>query len=220
MRILGLVFLLLFSSSFVHADRLVEFDYPLLVGEWYWFSPEQESPESERGEYKAISMTFSSEYTFRVKLLKRSGDVEEAAGTYNLDDTAMVLTDDLGGRQQHTYKVNHNQLMLQGLQFTKLLKQNLSGTWHSVQITGQDVGSKVSKLSLRLQPDFLFASKVSDIKGNSVTHRGVYFLEDNMLVLVYKNGQQQSTFELVADTLTLRDKKIGMHAIMRRQVIR
>ncbi|RXJ74294.1 hypothetical protein CS022_04375 [Veronia nyctiphanis] len=220
MRLIISVLLFCFLIPASYADRLSEFDYPLLVGEWYWFSPEQEAPVSERGEYKAISLSFTSEYTFKVKLLKRSGEVEEAKGTYNMDDNALVLEDDQGGKQQHPYRLNHNQLLLQGLQFTKLLREDLSGTWHSVKITGMDVDSKVSKLSLRLQPDFLFASKVSDSDGNSVSHRGVYFLENDILVLVYKSGQQYSTYKLVEDTLTLTDKKIGMRAVMRRQVAR
>ncbi|MEZ9527174.1 hypothetical protein [Enterovibrio norvegicus] len=213
------VMCLLFSlSSAVKAEDLTQFDFPLLLGDWYWFSPDQQSePAGEQGAYKAINISFKSDYRFSVKLLNRDGSVEEASGKYDLDETTIVLNDDFGDSQHHEYKLNHNQLMLKGAQFTKILPNNLSGAWYSDIIRGKDVGEEVEQLALMLRPDFLFSARVSGKEGKSITHRGVYFLEDDHLVLIYRGGQQDSQFELSSNTLKLVDNQFGMEAVLQRQ---
>lgn len=209
---------LFFSLSLpAKATDLTQFDFPLLLGDWYWFSPDQQDAEGEENQYKAINISFDSDYRFQVKLLTRDGEVEEASGIYDLDDTTLVLNDEAGESQHHGYQLNHNQLMLRGARFTKILPNDLSGAWYSDIIHGFDVDKSVSELALMLRPDFLFSVRVSGAEGQSVTHRGVYFLEDDHLVLIYRGGQQDSRFQLNADTLTLTDNQFGMEAVLKRQ---
>ncbi|KXF80633.1 hypothetical protein [Enterovibrio coralii] len=212
----GLIFVIFFLATPAKSQDLTQLDFPLLIGDWYWFSPDQSTSTSGENAYKAINISFKSDFRFTVKLLKRDGTVEEAVGEYDLDESTLVLSDDFGETQRHSYQLNHNQLSLQGAQFTKVLPNNLSGTWYSDVIQGKDVDERVSDLALILRPDFLFSVKVSGVEGRSVTHRGVYYLEDDHLVLIYRGGQQDSVFELNADTLKLSNNQFGMEAVLKR----
>lgn len=216
MKTKWMLFLVLLMGMPVKADDLTQFDFPLLLGEWYWFSPNQQGVQTDTGSYKAINISFNSDYRFEVKLLRTDGEVERATGDYDLDDNMLTLLDDSGVNQAHPYQLNHNQLMLQGAKFTKLLPQDISGSWQSNHLGGADISDDVSKLSLMLRPDFLFSMRVSGEEGKSVVHRGVYLLEDDHIVLIYKDGQQESQFELAADTLRLTDDVFGMEAILTR----
>ncbi|PKF50753.1 hypothetical protein [Enterovibrio nigricans] len=215
-KLLSLALVIFFLATPVKSQDLTQLDFPLLIGDWYWFSSDQSTSASGENAYKAINISFNSDFRFSVKLLKRDGSVEEAVGVYDLDESTLVLSDDYGETQRHFYKLNHNQLSLQGAQFTKVLPNNLSGTWHSNVISGKDVDERVSDLALVLRPDFLFSVKVSGVEGRSVTHRGVYYLEDDHLVLIYRGGQQDSVFELQADTLKLSNNQFGMEAVLER----
>lgn len=217
-KLITLMFIFFSLSSTAKASDLTQFDFPLLIGDWYWFSPDQHDNPKAENPYKAINISFTSEYRFKVKLLKRDGSVEEAEGVYDLDENTLVLSDDYGDTQHHEYQLNHNQLMLKGALFTKILPSDLSGAWQSDEIGGGDVDDRVSNLDLLLRPDFLFSVRVQGKEGESVTHRGVYFLEDDHLVLIYRGGQQDSQFELDADTLTLTNTQFGMQAVLKRQV--
>ncbi|WP_407333070.1 hypothetical protein [Enterovibrio sp. 27052020O] len=219
-KLISLLIVVLSICTPVKAQDLTQLDFPLLIGDWYWFSPDQQkgTGTSPDVKYKAINISFSSDYRFNVKLLNADGSVEEAKGVYDLDDSTLVLNDEFGDSQHHEYKLNHNQLMLKGARFTKILSHNLSGAWFSDVIEGKDVDEEVKELALMLRPDFLFSFRVSGKQGQEVTHRGVYFLEDDHLVLIYRGGQQDSQFELDANTLTLTNTKFGMEAILRRQL--
>lgn len=211
------VVVLLFSSLCMplKAQDLTQFDYPFLIGDWYWFNANQ-SDSDESSSYKAISISFNSDYRFRVKLLKTDNQIEETTGSYDLDENSLVLNDDFGEPQQHQYQLNHNQLLLRGVKFTKLLPFNISGSWQSDWIQGQDVGDNVADIALKLRPDFIFSAEISGVNGASVTHRGVYFLEQDHLVLIYRGGQQDSVFHLEDDKLTLTNDEFGMHAQLTR----
>ncbi|MGF1767189.1 hypothetical protein L4D06_07360 [Enterovibrio makurazakiensis] len=216
---ISLMIVVISVSMPVKAQDLTQFDFPLLIGDWYWFSPDQQQDNTnEETTYKAINISFGSDYRFDVKLLKSDGEIEEAEGFYDLDENTLVLNDDFGDSQQHEYKLSHNQLMLKGAKFTKILPHNLSGAWFSDVIGGKDVDERVDELALMLRPDFLFSVRVSGKQGQQVTHRGVYFLENDHLVLIYRGGQQDSQFELDSNTLTLTNTQFGMEAVLRRQL--
>lgn len=206
---------ILFSLS-TNAQDITTFDYPLLLGDWYWFNQEENS-EEKTNSYKAISIHFNSDYQFNVRLLGNSGMVETASGIYDLDENTMIFYDQNDSAQHHKYHLNHNQLILKGALFTKILPQKLSGEWFSDVISGDDVDEDIAKFALLLRPDFLFSAEVSSKEGKSITHRGIYYLEDDHLVLVYKNGQHESKFQLDADTLILSNKQFGMEAVLKRQ---
>ncbi|WP_299018745.1 lipocalin family protein [uncultured Photobacterium sp.] len=212
--------LLLFLGSLstqAYADDLTEFDYPLLLGDWYWFSNSDEGVNSEGSSYRAMNVKFKSSYRFVIRLLQVDGTVEEWGGKYNIDETTVTFFTKGQPEQQHSYMLSYNQFLLDGARFTKLAPENLPGNWRSSRISGQDVGDSVSELSISLRPDFLFSAKVFGSNGKNKEHKGIYFIEDDRIVLIYEDGQHDSQFLLGSDTLTLTNKQFGMEAIMRRE---
>ncbi|AJR08615.1 hypothetical protein C9J03_22380 [Photobacterium gaetbulicola] len=210
------LFLTTFSVS-ARASDLTEFDYPLLLGDWYWFSNTDAGVESEGASYRAMNIKFKSNYRFVIRLLQTSGNVEEWEGTYDIDETTVTFLTHGQPEQQHSYMLSYNQFLLDGARFTKLAPENLPGNWRSSQISGQDVGDAVSEIALSLRPDFLFSAEVSGKNGKKKEHRGIYFIEDDRIVLIYEDGQQDSQFSLGSNTLTLTNKQFGMEAVMRRE---
>ena len=210
----------LFLSTFaIHAraSNLTEFDYPLLLGDWYWFSNSDEGVESEGANYRAMNIKFKSNYRFVIRLLQTDGNVDEWDGTYDIDESTVTFLSNGQPEQQHSYMLSYNQFLLDGARFTKLAPENLPGKWRSSQISGQDVGESVSEIALSLRPDFLFSAEVSGKNGKKKEHRGIYFIEDDRIVLIYEDGQQDSQFRLGSNTLTLSNKQFGMEAVMRRE---
>ncbi|KLV03780.1 WD40 repeat protein [Photobacterium aquae] len=209
--------LLIFATFNAKASDLTEFDYPLLLGDWYWFSNTDEGVESEGASYRAMNVKFKSDYRFVIRLLQVDGSVDEWSGIYDIDETTVTFRSRGQPEQQHSYMLSYNQFLLDGARFTKLAPENLPGNWRSAQISGQDVGDAVSELSISLRPDFLFSAEVSGKDGKKKEHRGIYYIEDDRIVLIYEDGQQDSQFSLGSDTLTLTNKQFGMEAVMRRE---
>lgn len=196
---------------------LTEFDYPLLLGDWYWFSNTEEGVESEGSSYRAMNIKFKSDYHYVIRLLQVDGNVEEWSGIYDIDESTVTFRSRGQPEQQHTYMLSYNQFLLDGARFTKLAPEHLAGNWRSSRISGQDVGDAVTQLSLSLRPDFLFSAEVSGKNGKKIEHRGIYYIEDDQIVLIYEDGQHDSQFRLGSNTLTLTNKLFGMEAIMQRE---
>lgn len=214
------IYLLIILSSFslhLKAQDITQFDFPFLLGDWFWFSPDQNDSGTEKT-YRAISLRFTSDNHFWLKILDNKGHVEETNGSFDLDDTTLVLRDDVSEPQYHQYSLNHNQFILKDTRFTKMLPQDLSGAWYSNFISGNDVDEQVEEMILMLRPDFLFLVRVLGKEGQSVTHRGVYVLEDNHLILIYRGGQQDSLFHLDEDVLTLSNTQFDMEAVLTRHM--
>ncbi|MGF1687869.1 hypothetical protein L4C36_14450 [Photobacterium japonica] len=215
-----LVAVMLFITSLsttVRASDLTEFDYPLLLGDWYWFSNTDEGVASEGSNYRAMNVKFKSNYRFVIRLLQVDGSVDEWDGIYDIDESTITFSSNDQPEQHHTYMLSYNQFMLDGARFTKLAPENLPGKWRSSRITGQDVGESVSELAISLRPDFLFSAEVSGKNGKKIEHRGIYYLEDDRIVLIYEDGQHDSQFQLGSNTLTLSNKQFGMEAILERE---
>ncbi|MGF1758719.1 hypothetical protein L4D76_12410 [Photobacterium sagamiensis] len=215
-----LVAITLYFSTFscpLFADDLTEFDYPLLLGDWYWFSTAEEGVESEGASYRAMNIKFKSSYNFVIRLLRVDGTVDQWDGKYDIDETNINFLAKGQDEQQHSYMLSYNQFILDGARFTKLAPDNLPGEWRSSNISGKDVGEGIEQLSISLRPDFLFSAEVSNSEGKKKEHRGIYYLEDDHIVLIYEDGQQDSQFLLGTDTLTLTNKQFGMEATFQRE---
>ncbi|EAS64636.1 lipocalin family protein [Photobacterium angustum] len=221
MKKLFFIIVLFFFSTFsrpIIADDITEFDYPFLLGNWYWFSSTEAGVESEGESYRAMHVMFKSDYAFAMRLLRTDGKIEQWSGEYNIDETNITFVTEGEEDQMHTYMLSYNQFVLDGARFTKLAPENLPGNWKTSTISGSDVDHSISELSLTLRPDFLFSAEVSNNKGKSKEHRGIYYIEDNQLVLLYEDGQHDSEFELSSnDTLTLTNTHFGMEAILQRE---
>ncbi len=201
-----------FATSTNEID-ITEFDYPLLIGNWYWVNPNN---DDKKEGYRAMNLTFSSNYDFSIRLLHHDGHVDKWKGEYDIDDTSLIFRAEGEPIQQHTYQLSYNQFLLDGARFTKLAPDNLAGIWRSNTISGQDVDPNLSTMSILLRPDFLFSAEISGRQGEKKEHRGIYYLEDDNLVLIYEGGQHQSRFEVDTTTLTLTNRLFGMKAIMTR----
>ncbi|MEZ8093628.1 lipocalin family protein [Photobacterium swingsii] len=216
-----LVTLALFISSWsfqAAAEKLTEFDYPLLLGDWYWFSTNDEGIESDGESYTAMNIKFTSNYDFVVRLLRADGSVDQWKGKYDVDETNITFRSSDQPEQLHSYMLSYNQFVLDGARFTKLAPENLPGQWHASRISGNDVDEHITGLSILLRPDFLFSVEVKGTDGKMKEHRGIYYIEDNNIVLLYEDGQHESQYKLGSDnTLTLSNKLFGMEAIMQRE---
>ncbi|WP_413113468.1 lipocalin family protein [Thaumasiovibrio sp. DFM-14] len=215
-RFFSALFIILCSFSLT-AEDLTEFDYPLLIGDWYWFSPSEDGIQSQGKQYRAMHIQFSSDYDYIVRLLRIDGQIDGWKGKYNIDEDKLAMMADGHPTQMHDYKLSYNQFLLDGARFTKLAPENLPGEWISSSVVGTDVANNVERLAINLRPDFLFSLMIHGKNGKSNEQRGVYYIEDDHIVLIYEDGQHDSRYSLISDTLTLKNDQFGMEAIFQRQ---
>ncbi|ANO32896.1 hypothetical protein BCT86_15295 [Vibrio breoganii] len=215
-RILFIFFLVALQSFNVSANENKEpsFDYPFLLGEWFITNP---APESTQDDFLTIRLSFDSNYYFTIDIQKKDYSVERWEGLYNASDDTVVLGLNTSTPQIYAYKTTHNRLNLNGITFHKALSKPLAGIWSSQVLAGEDIlASNVQKLDLILQPDFVFMFRASGEKGQESIKRGIYYIENDHLVLLYENGETQSSYSLNDDTLTLSGTGTDMYAELAR----
>lgn len=193
---------------------LTSFDYPFLLGNWYLVNP---YPSEQEEDFHSIRLSIVSNYTFFIEIQKTDYSIEQWEGLYSASNDTLVLGLNSETPQYYNYLVNHNQLMLNGITFVKGLPRNLVGSWTSERITGEDIlASKVSHLALTLQPDFIFKFKVESDSGEHAVHQGIYYYENDHLVLMYEGGEQDSRYTISDNTLTLESENFDMYAVLTR----
>lgn len=108
-------------------------------------------------------------------------------------------------------------LNLNGVTFTKGLPNALAGIWSSAQLSGEGmIANQINKMDLILQPDFVFMFRVTSEDGDESVKKGVYYTEGNHLVLLYENGEHDTTYVLDTDQLTLQEESGEMLAVLNR----
>ncbi|TKF20743.1 hypothetical protein FCV43_13040 [Vibrio genomosp. F6] len=193
---------------------LTQFDMPLLLGDWYLINPDS-NKSSEN--FLAIKLTLESNYSFQIDIQKKDYTVDHWEGLFAANDDTIILGLNTSEPQVYKYSSNHHMLNLNGVMFTKALPNALAGMWSSEHLSGDDIlASNVNKMDLLLQPDFVFQFKVSSDEGSEAIHRGVYYTEGDNLVLLYKNGEQNTTYRLDSDKLTLENENGDMYAVLNR----
>ncbi|SIO93884.1 hypothetical protein VSP9026_01563 [Vibrio spartinae] len=201
-----------FSAS--HKSDLTQFDFPFLIGEWYLMNPDPEDPHQD---FMSIHLTLSSSYTFAVQVKKRDSSIEYWEGGYTASQDTLMLGTHTIEPQIYTYQTTHNRLMLNGVTFFKALSRTLVGYWQSEYLSGTEVGVVgVTQIQLILQPDFLFFIRSVDEQGNEAVHRGVYYTENDHLVLLYDQGEHDTRFQVSADQLTVNFENGAMVAVLNR----
>ncbi|QMV14405.1 hypothetical protein Vspart_01660 [Vibrio spartinae] len=201
-----------FSAS--HKSDLTQFDFPFLIGEWYLMNPDPEDPHQD---FMSIHLTLSSSYTFAVQVKKRDSSIEYWEGGYTASQDTLMLGTHTIEPQIYTYQTTHNRLMLNGVTFFKALSRTLVGYWQSEYLSGTEVGVVgVTQIQLILQPDFLFFIRSIDEQGNEAVHRGVYYTENDHLVLLYDQGEHDTRFQVSADQLTVNFENGAMVAVLNR----
>lgn len=218
MRLIGLISLILSFSVFGNETRdnsdLTQFDQPFLLGDWYLIN---QNPEESKENFLAIKLSLDSNYSFKIDIQKRDYSVDHWEGFYTANDDTLILGLNTSEPQIYEYSANHNMLNLNGVMFTKALSNSLAGMWSSQQLSGDDMSANdVHQLDLILQPDFVFMFRVSNDDGDEAIHKGVYYTEGEHLVLLYENGEHETTYTLNSDTLTLEMEQGAMYAVLNR----
>ncbi|MDG3088089.1 hypothetical protein P7F88_19220 [Vibrio hannami] len=193
---------------------LTSFDYPFLLGNWYLVNP---NPDIEKQDFLTIRLSIVSNYTFFIEIQKTDFSIEQWEGQYTASNSTLVLGMNSDTPQYYNYLVNHNQLILNGVAFIKGLPKDLVGSWASEAITGDDIlASEVSRMALTLQPDFVFMFMVESDDGSHAVREGVYYYENDHLVLMYEDGEQDSRYTVDNNTLTLKSEGFDMYAVLNR----
>ncbi|MDW6003933.1 hypothetical protein [Vibrio mangrovi] len=202
----------LFSSS--NKNDLTQFDFPFLLGDWYLVNAD---PEDSSQDFTSIHLTLSSSYTFAVQIEKRDSSVEYWEGGYAANQDTLTLGVKSVTPQVYSYVSTHNRLMLNGVTFFKALSRSLVGYWQSQSLSGSELDEVgVTQIQLVLQPDFLFFIRSSDDRGHEVVHNGVYYTENDHLVLLYEQGEHDTRFHINSDQLTLNFENGAMVAVLNR----
>lgn len=201
------------DTSTKSAD-LTYFDTPLLLGDWYLVNPNvEESPE----DFRAIKLTLNSKYEFQIDIQKRDYSIDHWEGIYTANEDTIILGLNTDEPQVYQYESNHNMLNLNGVTFTKGLPNALAGIWSSAQLSGEGmIANQINKMDLILQPDFVFMFRVTSEDGDESVKKGVYYTEGNHLVLLYENGEHDTTYVLDTDQLTLQEESGEMLAVLNR----
>lgn len=198
----------------IKKSDLTQFDLPLLIGDWYLLN---QTPEAGGQDFIAIKLTLESDYTFQINIQKKDYSVEQWDGHFSADDDTLVLGSDSAQPQIYDYDSNHNILDLNGIRFTKVLPNTLAGVWSSESLAGHGLeANDIAKMDLVLQPNFIFLFKVISETGEQVVHKGVFYTEDDHLVLLYAEGEHDTTYILKNDKLTIESEGGDMFAVLNR----
>ncbi|HAS6067969.1 TPA: hypothetical protein I7114_14705 [Vibrio vulnificus] len=201
------------DTSTKSAD-LTYFDTPLLLGDWYLVNP---NVEDSREDFRAIKLTLNSKYEFQIDIQKRDYSIDHWEGIYTANEDTIILGLNTDEPQVYQYESNHNMLNLNGVTFTKGLPNALAGIWSSAQLSGEGmIANQINKMDLILQPDFVFMFRVTSEDGDELVKKGVYYTEGNHLVLLYENGEHDTTYVLDTDQLTLQEESGEMLAVLNR----
>ncbi|EJT1339193.1 hypothetical protein QNE93_001473 [Vibrio vulnificus] len=201
------------DTSTKSAD-LTYFDTPLLLGDWYLVNP---NVEESREDFRAIKLTLNSKYEFQIDIQKRDYSIDHWEGIYTANEDTIILGLNTDEPQVYQYESNHNMLNLNGVTFTKGLPNALAGIWSSAQLSGEGmIANQINKMDLILQPDFVFMFRVTSEDGDELVKKGVYYTEGNHLVLLYENGEHDTTYVLDTDQLTLQEESGEMLAVLNR----
>ncbi|UJF18085.1 hypothetical protein L0B53_13785 [Vibrio sp. SS-MA-C1-2] len=205
-----------FLSETKKQPDLTQFDYPFLIGDWYWFAPQDKSINHKGTDYKAISLKFNSDYHYYGRLLTSNNIVERWQGIYRIDDDMITfIRQGSDNKQQYQYRINHNKIQLGKAVFTKVVPKELSGQWYSATIKSEE--QEYEQINLNLGNNFIFSVEVIGENGKKVMHEGVYFYEDEQLVMLYKGGQQLHHFTIENNQLNISNLSKDISVVMTRQ---
>ncbi|MBR9874533.1 hypothetical protein L3V31_14705 [Vibrio sp. J1-1] len=195
-------------------EELSHFDTPFLIGDWYLLN--QNSGESTEN-FRAIKLSLGSDYMFSIDIQKKDYSVDHWEGMYNVNEDTIVLGLNTDEPQIYAYRNNHNTLDLNGVTFIKGLSNALAGMWSSSYVSGDGLAaSNINHMDLILQPDFVFLFRVSNEAGKESIKQGVFYTEDEYLVLLYENGEHGTRYKLNKNELTIEDSNGDMYAVLNR----
>ncbi|MDD9157560.1 hypothetical protein PVK64_15420 [Aliivibrio sp. S4TY2] len=218
-----ILFFILFSVTSFASDEsmtieerrsLTYFSNPFLIGDWYFFKPAH-----VENDYDVLHISLSSNNQFRIEMIEMaSNTAEEWEGSFEISQDSIRFKGNEDESQIYHYQVSHNRLYLNGVEFFKVVPERIIGSWNSELVSGEDIMvSNVKSLNLKLRSDFIFSLEVISHTGQSNHHIGYYYFENNDLVLLYEEGEQESTFHITEDLLEIKNEQFGMYALLVRQ---
>ncbi|CED71466.1 putative exported protein [Aliivibrio wodanis] len=221
MKPMILLILLFLISPFVSnatveikQKSLTYFENPFLIGDWYFLKPGVENNE-------VLHISLSSSHKFLIEVIEISSNkVESWRGRFEISQDSIRFEGEgeLDESQVYHYGVNHNRLYLNGVEFFKVVPEKIIGSWNSRLLSGEDImASNVKSLNLKLGSDFIFLLNVVSESGKTNQHIGYYYFEGEDLVLLYEEGEQESTFHIEEDQLEMKNEQFGMYALLVRE---
>ncbi|KAB2824687.1 hypothetical protein [Aliivibrio finisterrensis] len=202
------------SMKIEERRSLTYFSNPFLIGDWYFFKP-----ADVENDYDVLHISLSSNNKFRIEMVEMaSNTAEEWEGSFEISQDSIRFEGNEDESEIYDYQVSHNRLYLNGVEFFKVVPEQIIGSWNSELVSGEDImASNVKSLNLKLRSDFIFSLEVFSHTGKSNHHIGYYYFENNDLVLLYEEGEQESTFYITEDFLEIKNDQFGMYALLVRQ---
>ncbi len=221
MKLMTLFILLFFMSPFVSNAKvelenksLTYFENPFLIGDWYFFKPAH-----VENDYDVLHIALNSANEFTIEMIETSSNtVEEWKGTFEISQDSIRFEGREDESQVYHYQVSHNRLYLNGVEFFKVVPERMIGSWNSKLVSGEDIMvSNIESLNLKLRSDFVFLLEVVSETGKRNQQVGYYYFEDDDLVLLYEDGEQESTFIINEGIFELKNEQFGMYALLQRE---
>ncbi|MUK31472.1 hypothetical protein GNP44_15470 [Aliivibrio fischeri] len=218
MKSMILSVLLFFISPFVsnatvelENKSLTYFENPFLLGDWYFFKP----PHIEN-DFDVLHIRLNSDHQFTIEMIKVEKNTADSwSGEFQLSPERILFKGGEDESHVYHYQVSHNRLYLNGVEFFKVVPETYTGAWRSQLVSGEDIMvSDVQNLNLFLGSDFIFSLEVISSTGKRNQKIGYYYFEDDDLVLLYDEGEQESTFEINENALELKNEQFGMYALL------
>ncbi len=221
MKLMTLFILLFFMSPFVSNAKvelenksLTYFENPFLIGDWYFFKPAH-----VENDYDVLHIALNSANEFTIEMIETSSNtVEEWKGIFEISQDSIRFEGREDESQVYHYQVSHNRLYLNGVEFFKVVPERMIGSWNSKLVSGEDIMvSNIESLNLKLRSDFVFLLEVISETGKRNQQVGYYYFEDDDLVLLYEDGEQESTFIINEGIFELKNEQFGMYALLQRE---
>lgn len=201
------------SNAMVEQEKksLTYFESPFLLGDWYFFKPAH-----IENAFDVLHISLSSDHQFTIEMIELDKKTSDSwSGQFQLSPDRILFTGENEEAHVYHYQVSHNRLYLNGVEFLKVVPDAFIGTWRSQLVSGEDIMvSDVQNLNLFLGSDFIFSLEVISSTGKRNQKIGYYYFEDDDLVLLYDEGEQESTFEINEDALELKNEQFGMYALL------
>ncbi len=164
-----------------------------------------------------MRLLLTSDHQYALEVLYGDETTEQWRGNYAVNEDQLILNSQTSSPQVYLYANNHNQLILNGVTFFKMVDPSLAGIWYSDKLSGYDIqGRAPTHMTLVLQLDFVFFIRSADDVGHEAIYSGLYYTEQDHLVLLYQGGGHDTQFTLTNDTLTWNIDDGAMEAVMTR----
>ncbi|MGO1296616.1 MAG: hypothetical protein ACTMIA_04815 [Vibrio sp.] len=195
---------------------LTYFDHPFLLGDWYFVNPH---PEQTPDGYRSIYVQLRSDYHFQIDVKKQDHSVQHWQGLFSASDDTLQFQFNSGEKHNYAYQSSHNTLYMNGLYFYKALPRELAGQWTSQNVKNIEKRNNhaIDRIDLLIKPDFVFSFRSVNHQGGETEHQGVFYIEQNHLVLMYENGQHDAKYSVNKDIMTLNMENGALLATLSRE---